>query len=133
MQATFMIPGKLPGLNDLLKKAYASRFSANDLKKKTQKMIGQYIIAGRLPWFDKPVIISFDWVEPDRRRDIDNVAAGGRKYILDSLVECGVLKNDSRQYVRGFVDHFPEPNKKNPHITVTIETLAEPLNEPSEG
>jgi len=129
MRATFTIPGKLPGLNDIIRKAYHNRFSANTLKKKSQKLIGQHIVASRIPIFKDPVVISFDWIEPDHRRDIDNISGGGRKYILDALVECGKLQGDSRRYIQGFVDQFPDPDKHNPHIRVTIETLDESPSE----
>ena len=41
---------------------------------------------------DKAKIV-FRWIEPNRRRDKDNVAFA-KKFILDSLQEVGIIKND---------------------------------------
>ena len=62
---------------------------------------------------------SFLWIERNRRRDKDNVAAGGRKLILDGLVEAGILPDDSWKYVVGWEDHFAV-DKVKPGVRVTI-------------
>lgn len=36
----------------------------------------------------------FDWFEADKKRDPDNITAGGRKIILDAMRATGMLKND---------------------------------------
>jgi hypothetical protein len=48
----------------------------------------------------------FIWREPTRRRDPDNVAAGGRKLILDALVRLGILPTDGWTTVAGWTDRF---------------------------
>lgn len=59
------------------------------------------------------------WVEKNRKRDLDNIAAGGRKLILDSLVDIGVLKNDGWKNVEGWTDSF-SINKDRPGVWVEI-------------
>ena len=59
------------------------------------------------------------WVEPNRRRDLDNISSFGRKVIQDALVDTGVLKDDGWKYVVGFSDKF-DVDKKNPRIEVLI-------------
>ena len=49
--------------------------------------------------------ITFNWIESNRKRDLDNVAFA-KKFILDALVKCGKMKDDNRNYVLGFVDEF---------------------------
>lgn len=61
------------------------------------------------------------WVEKNKRRDLDNITFG-RKIIQDSLVQCGVLKNDGWKYVVGFSDKF-EVDKMNPRIEVLIKEV----------
>lgn len=39
------------------------------------------------------VKIVFRWIEPNRRRDKDNISFA-KKFILDSLQEVGIIKND---------------------------------------
>lgn len=53
-----------------------------------------------------PVGVHFIWHEPTKKRDKDNVAGGGRKFILDGLVSGGVLAGDGWGYVESFTDAF---------------------------
>lgn len=62
--------------------------------------------------------VKFRWYEANKKRDLDNVAFA-KKFIFDALVDCGVLKNDSRKYVVGFSDDF-YIDKVNPRIEVEI-------------
>lgn len=48
------------------------------------------------------VAVGFEWHEPDRKRDIDGVSAGGRKLILDGLVAAGVIESDGPRCLAGF-------------------------------
>ena len=43
---------------------------------------------------DGPVSLHFLWMEPNKKRDKDNIAAGGCKIAIDALVAAGILKND---------------------------------------
>jgi hypothetical protein len=53
-----------------------------------------------------PITITFRWYEKARRRDPDNVCAGGRKLILDGLVTAGILPGDGPNVICGFTDEF---------------------------
>ena len=68
---------------------------------------------------ERPVFMKYLWVEPNRRRDLDNISSFGRKVIQDSLVDAGVLKDDGWKYVVGFSDSF-EVDADNPRIEVLI-------------
>ena len=59
-----------------------------------------------MPALTDPVVIRFDWHEMGRERDLDNIAAGGRKFILDAMVAAKVLPGDGWRWVRGFRDQF---------------------------
>ena len=53
------------------------------------------------------------WHEPNGKRDEDNVDFGV-KFLLDGLVDAGVIPDDSRRYIRGIyhkvvVDKGAEP------------------------
>lgn len=73
---------------------------------------------------EKPVFMEYLWVEPDKRRDKDNISSFGRKVIQDALVKTGVLKNDGWKQIAGFSDRF-EVDKKNPRIKVKIKEVVE--------
>lgn len=50
---------------------------------------------GGIPRLPLPIrSILFLWVEKEKRRDPDNIAAGGTKIILDSLQQIGVIRGD---------------------------------------
>lgn len=123
MTFTFEIPGRLPGLNDIIRTARGNIYAAANQKKTYQRICAGCITASVVPVFKEPVMITFAWFEPDARRDIDNVCAGGTKFILDALVETGRLCNDTREWVKGLAHIFPAPDKKNPRIRITIDEI----------
>jgi len=99
------IPLKLPNLNDYIKAINSNRYKGNTMKQDIQNDIGWYI--KKLPKYDKPVKIIFTWYEADNKRDLDNICFA-KKFILDSMVNCGVISNDNRKCVVGFEDIFPK-------------------------
>ncbi|WP_302419996.1 hypothetical protein [uncultured Megasphaera sp.] len=66
---------------------------------------------------DKAKIV-FRWIEPNRRRDKDNVAFA-KKFILDSLQEVGIIKNDGWDEIISFRDEF-YIDRNNPRVEVYI-------------
>lgn len=106
---------KLPSLNEYVNLCRRNRYESADFKKKIEKSISQYL--KRLKVFKCPVIVHFTWFEKDMRRDADNIAFA-KKFILDSLVKSGKLKDDSRKYVVGFTDQFKKADHTKVEITV---------------
>lgn len=108
MTAALWVPGKLPGLNDLIAaaKGHGGRgWGYSKLKREWTDTVMLLAKARRLPSFQR-VRIGFLWVEQSRRRDPDNIAAGGRKLILDGLVKAGVLPEDGWAEVESWHDTF---------------------------
>jgi Holliday junction resolvase RusA-like endonuclease len=97
------IPFRLPSLNEYTNKCRNNRYAGAEMKKQIECNIAYYI--NKLPEYKKPVKIHFTWVEENKRRDLDNISFA-KKFILDSLVKAGKLKNDNRKYVIGFTDGF---------------------------
>lgn len=110
------IPLKLPSLNEYINACRSNRFQGSKMKKEVEADIGWYI--NRLPRFDKPIKIHFHWVEENKRRDLDNIAFG-KKFILDSLVKAGKLKDDNRKCVCGFTDTFDYGDTAKVILTIT--------------
>lgn len=119
MEAGLIIPGRFPSLNDYIAAERKNRHIAAKMKRDETKRVADIAANSDMPTFEKPVHVYFTWVEPNRRRDVDNVAFA-HKFILDGLVEAGVLKGDSRKYVTGFYDYFGKTDKDNPHVSVLI-------------
>ena len=123
MQYKFTIKGTLPGLNDYLKaeRSFSKRHSCgNDMKQQCQMLISNAIRTQlKRLHIDKPVKIRYAYYEPNKRRDLDNIAGTAHKFIQDALVMCGVLENDGWQHITGFEDEFCV-DRGNPRIEVTI-------------
>jgi len=111
----FFIPGQMPGLNEIINEAKrmgwragrkGSRWSGYARMKR--RWTNEVVLAVRKAKL-KPVrkaFLTFIWHEPNRKRDPDNVAAGGRKFILDGLVRAGILPDDTKAHVVGWEDRF---------------------------
>lgn len=107
--ATLWVPGPLPGMNELIaaaKGAGGRGAGYSRLKRQWLDVVFCLAKAAKLPAFPGRVVITWEWLEKDKRRDPDNIAAGGRKLILDGLVAAGVLKGDGWKYVQSWTDRF---------------------------
>jgi len=97
------IPMKLPSLNQYINECRKNKYAGANMKAKIERDLALYI--NTLPTYKNPVKIHFHWVEGNKRRDLDNVCFA-KKFILDSMVKCGKLKDDNRNCVTGFIDTF---------------------------
>lgn len=97
------IPLKLPSCNDYINACRYNRYAGAKMKKDIEEKIGVYIKV--LPKFNNPVKINFLWIEGNKRRDLDGICFA-KKFILDSMVKAGKLKDDNRNFVKGFRDDF---------------------------
>jgi len=129
MEQTIFIPGPLPGLNELLL-AKGRMFPGGRGKRwngyaNIKKQVGETIYWHMIQAHLVPVRqarFRFVWCERDRRRDPDNVAAGGRKIIFDALVKAKILHDDGPDQIHGWEDVF-RIDKDNPGCHVTIQTV----------
>ncbi len=117
-----IIKGRLPGLNDYIKVERSNRFGAADMKKQYEQHIGAFIYMavdkGTLHSHNKPCELWISWVEPNARRDLDNISFA-TKFIQDAMVRCGVFPDDNTKYIR-LIHHTFHVDPENPHIEVTI-------------
>lgn len=127
MEYHFTVSGILPGLNDYLKaerkftrRGGSAHSVGNDMKQENQMLICNAIrLKLKRLKIQRPVHISYRFYEPNRRRDLDNIAGVAHKFIQDSLVRCGVLENDGWDQITGFSDAF-FVDRHNPRIEVII-------------
>jgi len=116
---TFFIPGTLPGMNEIIsasKKRYNKIPYYSVIKNRYTSIIINAIKAAQI----KPVEqfkLDIEWAEINRKRDPDNIAAG-IKFILDSLIKTGIIKNDGWAQNKGWTNHFIVDNQ--PKIKVNI-------------
>lgn len=115
--------GTLPGLNEIIAENRRNYHAGAKLKKEAQYLVTVCIRKTLKRWqASRPVYMRYTWYEPNKKRDKDNIAAGGRKIIQDALVEMKVLKNDGWNDIVGFQDEF-RIDKNEPRIEVEIEEV----------
>jgi len=116
MTQKFMIPMKLPSLNEVNRVNRTHWSQGAKLKTEIESIIGWAIVNAQLKPVKKyPCKIGVVYYEPNKRRDIDNVYSSN-KFILDALQRQGILKNDNPNCVSqivntviyGKVDHYVE-------------------------
>lgn len=117
------IPGRLMNLNEYQNECRKNRYSGSKAKKSQQQIVEACILAARLKPMIEPVDIRFHWIEPNMRRDKDNIRFAS-KFILDALVSMGILKNDGWRNISTLSDRY-SVNAQNPRIVVTITTSYE--------
>ena len=123
MECRLVVPGKLDNLNDYTAACRRNAYAGAKMKAANERIV---IIAIRQQLkkvrISKPVIMEYTWIEPNMRRDLDNISSFGRKVIQDALVQTGVLKNDGWKEIKGFSDSF-RIDRKNPRIEVRIKEI----------
>lgn len=126
MRQTFEVTGKLPSLNEYTAANRRNPYAGARMKREVEARIGAAIKAAKLEPMRAPVSVHVTWVEPDMRRDKDNIRSAV-KFILDALVATGVLGNDNWRWVGGegacgLSDDYMV-NKGNPRVVVELEEL----------
>ena len=130
-EQSFFVPLTLPGLNDIILARSQSRTfkrkgktirvdNYQKLKKEYESLIVSAINLAKIKPVKKGYFI-FNWIEKNKKRDPDNIAAGGRKFIFDSLVAAGILETDGWKSVGGWHDSFMvKKGRQKPGVRVTI-------------
>jgi hypothetical protein len=115
----FFIPGPLPGMNDIindsrklqhwrLRSGTAQRRSRwDESRKQWIELISSHIKlegGSLLHTFDR-AHFEFTWIEANKRRDPDNIAAA-KKLLFDGMIVAGLIENDGWKQVASFKDTF---------------------------
>lgn len=106
---TVTIGERLPSLNDAIRwKRTPGKGTSQDLysinKGRLEGRLALAMRAARLVPLDS-AHFGFYWIEPDKRRDPDNIISG-KKFLLDALRHAGVLKKDGWSGVLSIADHW---------------------------
>lgn len=117
---SFTIKGSLAGLNEFIATNRQHRIKGNKLKRNNTDIVKAAIYEAGLKGYKciEPVKINFYWYEKNKRRDKDNIASA-KKYILDAMIETGLIKNDGWKNVAGFKDRF-DIDKDDPRVLVWV-------------
>lgn len=119
MEKILIINGQLNSLNDYTRACRTNRYTGAKMKSDNEAIVSLYIrMQLNGVHFPNKVALDFKWYEPNRRRDPDNVCFA-HKFILDALVNNGIIKGDSQKYITGLNDDF-FVDREFPRIEVTI-------------
>lgn len=121
MKAGMVVEGRFPSLNDYVAAERTNRIAGAMMKRRETERARLAAIVQAVPRFSGPVVVRFLWVEPNRRRDLDNVAFA-KKFVLDGLVAAGVLDNDGQSHVAALQDSFAV-DPSHPRVVVEVEDV----------
>ena len=118
----FEIKQRLPSFNDYIKACRTNKYAGAKMKEKIEYDIWIYILQ-QLNGIkiEKPVFVTFTWVEENGKRDLDNICFA-KKFILDALQKANVIKNDNHKHVSGFIDKFEYADKSK--VIVELEEIS---------
>lgn len=99
----FIINGKMPSLNDVINKTRLNKFAGATMKRNLQRdintqLLHQMALKGITKPLDEACNIRFVFYEKNKKRDKDNIISS-QKFLLDSMVDVGILKNDGWKWV----------------------------------
>lgn len=123
MNQSFRIDGELTDLNTYIDVERGNKYAAANLKK--SETYRCQLAARKLEKIQKPVGLTLYWFTKDLRKDPDNVSFA-QKFILDGMVNAGVLPKDSRKWVLSLHHEFGRNNK--PYVVVSVTDDVEHLN-----
>lgn len=95
---------KLPSLNEYVKACRNSKYGAAKFKSDLENEIAYFIHKAvrdktLAAMGETPCEIIITFFEKTKKRDVDNIQSSA-KFVLDALQKTGILKNDSRRYVK---------------------------------
>ena len=80
MTVKLIIPGRLPGMNEYIDAERRNRYAAAKIKKASMDTVIKAARTSLGDWAaESSVRMDYLWVEPNMRRDKDNVSSYGRK------------------------------------------------------
>ena len=112
------ILGTFPDMNQIITAA-KQHWAAYAHLKHTYTNLVVAAAKNHAPVRSYPVSIHFDWYCENRRVDPDNIAAAGKKMVLDGLVAAGILEGDGWAHIAELSDKF-FVDAKQPRVVVSI-------------
>ncbi|MDU2821477.1 MAG: RusA family crossover junction endodeoxyribonuclease [Eggerthella lenta] len=124
MRQEFEVPGRLDGMNEYTAACRSHAQMGGRVKRRNQEAVCRAIKAAGLKPMRTPVNVRITWYEKPKRpgsrmRDRDNIQFAV-KFVLDALVEMGVIPDDGFDDV-GDVKHECYRASENPRIIIELE------------
>ena len=119
----------LPGMNEVVAENRRGFGAGNRLKRRMTELaeVAARSAVEEAGWVAPlgPAEVRMEWHELSRRRDLDNVVSA-QKFVLDGMVEAGLLRGDSQRYVPCPVTHEVVVDRDRPGVAVTVTRLEAP-------
>ena len=118
--APIIVRGSLPHLNQYIQAERGNRFNAARLKKEATELVA-WSARNAVPVTHYPVDVTLTWyVKSNRGKypDPDNIAFA-TKFVLDGLVEAGVIVDDTFQQI-GEIRHRYKWNVPRPGVAIQL-------------
>lgn len=124
MKQAFTIPGRLCSLNEYVNAAH-SAWKRTKLKQEQQARVIEAARQADIVPMEPPIGVRVTYYEGrakkgQRVRDLDNVSGAGNKFILDALVEIGIVPDDSPANVP-YLETIGRQAVDSPRIVVELE------------
>jgi len=124
MKRLLWIPAPMPGLNEIISAAERSPHAWGNLKKRWSSIVALYALQQHFPAIEGPAHFWIELVEPNRKRDPDNILAGALKIIFDALQGSKLLRNDGWNHVLSISPTW-RVDKLKPGVLLTVNTVAQ--------
>lgn len=119
MNRSLWIPAPMPGLNEIIAACERSPYAWGKIKKRWSATVKLYAIQQRFDPIPGPAHFAIELVEPNRKRDPDNVLAGALKITLDALRMSGLLQNDGWKHILSISPSY-RVDKLRPGVRLTV-------------
>lgn len=114
----FTIKGKFPGVNEYVDACRKNKHVGARMKREQQRRVTDAITEYGIKPMETPVDVYIRWHEPNKKRDKDNVRFA-IKFILDGLVEAGIISNDKWKNISDLGDDYLV-DRDNPRVVVFL-------------
>lgn len=116
------IPYNFCCLNEYINAERTNRYAAAKIKQKETQIAAFHLLKHKntLSNLKKPLKLNFTWFVANKKKDLDNMSFS-KKFILDGMVECGILENDGQKHVNSFSDIIFYTNTKDTGVEIEIE------------
>lgn len=94
---TLIIPGRLPGYNELTHGHWAK---CQRVKNEAMERVQWYALAAGVKPVEGKALVHIRCFEPNKKRDPSNVRAGAEKIILDALQNMRIIRNDNWRWLK---------------------------------
>ena len=122
MQLEITIPGELPDLNQIIHIAKSHPMAYAKAKGVHTEAVAWECVGCPKAQSAMPVDRTCRWITRDLRKDPDNVSAGV-KFILDGLVQAGILPDDRRKQINSITHKFGV-DKHEPRVEVMLSEVS---------